>query len=358
MGSRTQRLESARSRYRRVRVVAAVAVGLLIVAGIAFYLGSRDEASPPGAAAQAPHPEMTQALAAIPPTIPADVVAGPKVLVEVPNVTGKSLDEASLVMQYAGFVVVPDPSTASDEATRQVVVRQSPAPGTKLARGEQVDLTTAPASSPVARTVVVVLDPGHQQKADMRTEPLGPGSHDLKERATAGAVGVVTGRGESEVALEVAMRVKTRLEAAGVRVVMTRTRNDVSLSNVERARIANRSHAALFVRIHADAAADPGLHGIQVLYPGGNAWVKPVSARSADAAGRVEHALTVATGAPDRGIAARSDLSGFNWCTAPSILVEAGALSSAVDDKLLASAPYQDKVASGIADGVLAFVGR
>jgi len=50
------------------------------------------------------------------------------------------------------------------------------------------------------------------------------------------------------------------------------------------------------------------------------------------------------------------DLSGFNWSTVPTVLVECGFLSNPVEDRLLASPHYQDKLATGIADGVMAYL--
>ena len=52
-------------------------------------------------------------------------------------------------------------------------------------------------------------------------------------------------RGAYELALQISMNLKRRLEDAGVKVVMTRTTNDVRLSNAARARVANRANADL-----------------------------------------------------------------------------------------------------------------
>jgi len=52
----------------------------------------------------------------------------------------------------------------------------------------------------------------------------------------------------------------------------------------------------------------------------------------------------------------RADLSGFNYCRVPAILVETGFLSNPVDDRQLADPAYQDTLADGIARGVLEYL--
>ena len=278
--------------------------------------------------------------------------------VEVPNVTGKAFDEAELVLTTAGFQVSSRGETSSADGRPSVVVSQSPAPGARLAAGDQVTVAAAAGGSPQARPCVVVIDPGHQAKADLTPEPLGPGSPESKEKATVGAVGVATKRHESRVALDISVRLKTKLVAAGVKVIMTRTSDDVDVSNVQRAQIANEARADLLVRVHADAAASAEVRGVSVLYPAGNAWTAPIGASSRRAAAAVDAALVRATGARDLGTSGRCDLVGFNWSKVPTVLVEAGSLSNADEDRLLATPGYQDKVAAGVASGVLSFLGK
>ena len=67
--------------------------------------------------------------------------------------------------------------------------------------------------------------------------------------------------------------------------------------------------------------------------------------------------MVAATGALDRGIVRRSDLTGFNWANVPAVLVETGFLSNPNDSRLLHTPSYQQRVARGLANGVSAFVG-
>ena len=51
-----------------------------------------------------------------------------------------------------------------------------------------------------------------------------------------------------------------------------------------------------------------------------------------------------------------SNMSGFNWSKVPAIIVEMGMMSNAAEDRLLSNPAYQDKLATGIANGVVAYL--
>ena len=78
--------------------------------------------------------------------------------------------------------------------------------------------------------------------------------------------------------------------------------------------------------------------------------------RVESAAEAVQAALVAETGAADRGIVGRSDITGFNWSKAPAVLVECGFLSNPVEDKLLSGDDYRATVAKGIANGILDYL--
>ncbi|MBC7294355.1 MAG: N-acetylmuramoyl-L-alanine amidase, partial [Thermoleophilia bacterium] len=114
---------------------------------------------------------------------------------------------------------------------------------------------------------VVVIDPGHQAHGDPSLEPIGPGSTQMKAKVSGGTAGVATGIPESKLVLAVSLKLRDALKTQGIKVVMTRTTQDVNLSNIPRAEIANKARATLFVRIHADGSDNPQVRGIRVLYP-------------------------------------------------------------------------------------------
>jgi N-acetylmuramoyl-L-alanine amidase len=207
---------------------------------------------------------------------------------------------------------------------------------------------------------VVVLDPGHDLRANTTTEPIGPGSSKRKIKDGGGTHGVVSGLSEAELNLRVALRLRLLLERAGVRVVMTRTKTDgTSIGNVARAGIANRAGAALFLRIHADGSTDRASRGTHTLYPAlRRGWTDDVYVESKRAARVVQADLRAALGFPDRGLQERADFTGFNWADVPVILVEMGFMTNPTEDRLLATAAYQQRAAAGLCRGTLRFVGR
>jgi len=58
---------------------------------------------------------------------------------------------------------------------------------------------------------VVCLDPGHQTKGNLALEEIAPNSDKKKAKVTTGTRGVVTKKYESELMLEIALKLKTSL---------------------------------------------------------------------------------------------------------------------------------------------------
>ena len=219
--------------------------------------------------------------------------------------------------------------------------------------------TTNPAVTPPvvdAGLGVVVIDAGHQEQGNPGLEPEGPGSSTEKPKVESGASGVATHVDESVRNLQVALVLHKVLEARGVKVVMVRTTQKVDIPNSQRAQIANNAHAALFIRLHCDSGPS-SLTGILTLRPGHDWYpAHPIVARSSVAATMIHSATLAATGAGNRGITPRTDLSGFNWSQVPSVLVEMGMMSNPGEDRLLATPAYQQKLADGMANGIVAFL--
>jgi N-acetylmuramoyl-L-alanine amidase len=204
---------------------------------------------------------------------------------------------------------------------------------------------------------LVCLDPGHGTPPSIgrQVEPIGPGSRVLKIKDGGGA------HGEAAVALAIARRARAALLARGYRVAMTRTGPTIRLpwgdGNIARARFCNRRHAVLMIRIHADGSSDRGLRGISTLVPAWHkGWTDDIYARSLQAGRVVQTALLRATGARDRGVVRRSDLTGFNWANVPAVLVETGFLTNEADSRLLHTPSYQQEIARGLASAVDGFV--
>lgn len=220
-------------------------------------------------------------------------------------------------------------------------------------------LLVAPSATAKQRAVIVI-DPGHDLRANSATEPIGPGATTSKIKDGGGTRGVVSALREADLNLRVSLRLRTLLERAGVRVVLTRTQTaGTSIGNIARARIANRAGAALFLRVHADGSTDPSARGTHTLYPAlRKGWTDDVYADSRHAARVVQRELRASLGFPDRGLQERSDFTGFNWADVPVILVELGFMTNPTEDRLLATPAYQRRAAVGLCRGTLRFLGR
>ena len=210
-----------------------------------------------------------------------------------------------------------------------------------------------------AGTPTVVIDPGHDRYANSATEPIGPGSSTRKIKDGGGTSGVVTHTPEAVVNLAISKRLATLLRGAGIRVVMTRTTTShVSMGNVERVQIANRLHAAAFVRVHCDGSTS-GNSGTHTLYPAYHAgWTSDIYRSSLRLAKLVQAGLVGSLHFPNRGLDPRSDITGFNWSNVPVILPELGFLTNPSEDRVLNSAAGQQKAAVGMCRGILGFLGR
>jgi N-acetylmuramoyl-L-alanine amidase len=218
-------------------------------------------------------------------------------------------------------------------------------------------LAVAATASPDSR-MVVVIDPGHDARANLEQEPIGPGSSETKIKDGGGTSGVVTGTPEAVVNLAIAKRLRKLLERAGIEVVMTRTKTEgVSMGNIARAKIANEADAALFLRIHADGSTDTSVRGTHTLIPAFHrGWTDDIYSSSASAGRIIQAAIVRRLRSRDRGLQERSDLTGFNWSDVPSVLVEVGYLTNPAEDRLLDTNSYRRKAARGLCEGVLRYL--
>ena len=218
--------------------------------------------------------------------------------------------------------------------------------------------TTPPQSStptPIVKSIgkVIVIDPGHANKANLELEANAPGSSIMKIKDGGGATGIATKTPEYLINMKVSLQLRDLLQKRGYTVVMTKTDNSVSLGNIQRAEIGNNEKAALVIRIHADSSENTTVSGASMLVP------LPVNERTkeiideSNRCGRIiMNSLTSEVGMKNRGLAPHSDMTGFNWSKVPVILVEMGFLSNPDEDRKLSDANYQAKLARALADGI------
>jgi N-acetylmuramoyl-L-alanine amidase len=228
--------------------------------------------------------------------------------------------------------------------------------------------TPSSARADAAAPLTVVIDPGHG------------GSN-------TGAAARAPGRYEKQVTLAIARALRARLERDGVRVVMTRDRDEY-LTLRERSRRANAAHADCFLSLHANASPDHGHRGVET-YVLDRQLVDVDARRAAErtragvpalladlavleshhAAMRLARALQArlvriaapspspASGAVDRGVheAVYDVLAGAD---APAVLIEVGFIDHPIEGVRLLDPDGQRQIADAIADGLFDYFVR
>lgn len=153
---------------------------------------------------------------------------------------------------------------------------------------------------------------------------------------------------EKDLNLSIARRVAAMLNALGFQTMLTRE-GDWDVELAERAGMANRAGAALFVSIHCNAAKKaPDFSGVYVYH-------FPGSAAGEALAQCVQTAVCAATGALDRGIAS-ANFAVLRHSVMPAILVESGFMTCHAELELLRDEAYQTRIAQGITAGIARYL--
>lgn len=204
---------------------------------------------------------------------------------------------------------------------------------------------------------LVVVDAGHQREGNYDTEPIGPGSDEMKIKVSSGTRGSTTGIPEYELTLQLSLKLQSELEARGYEVIMTRTENDVDIGNIDRANIANDAGADAFVRVHANGSEDSSVSGaLTICQTPENPYNGDLYDICHQLSADVLDGLVAATGCKKGPVWETDTMCGINWCRVPVTIVEVGYMTNPEEDTLLSTDAYQDKVVQGIADGIDKFL--
>jgi len=181
------------------------------------------------------------------------------------------------------------------------------------------------ATQPTFRTVV--LDPGH-------------GGHDPG----------TTQRGVSPEkiwTLDLAFRLKSRLEQGGFSVILTR-QSDVFIPLEERVLISNAQPNVIFVSLHLNSTPKRDIQGVETYYD---------TNRSAKLANKVQRSILQLPGVFDRRVKT-APYYVIRRNTNPAILIEGGFLSNPIESRRIASPSYRDALADQIYQGIVAYRGK
>jgi N-acetylmuramoyl-L-alanine amidase len=210
----------------------------------------------------------------------------------------------------------------------------------------------------------IVIDPGH-------------GGHDPGAQAS--------GRSESAIVLDVALRLeKLLVQAGGNDVVLTR-RTDTYVSLEERTAIANRAQADLFLSIHVNAHRNRAVGGVETYFlnfantpdaasvaarenasAGMNMGSLPdvvkaialnsKSNESRDFAEMVQQAMVKRLSAANRNVknlgVKQAPFVVLIGAAMPSVLVEISFITNAQEARLLRDATYRQRIAAALADAI------
>ena len=203
------------------------------------------------------------------------------------------------------------------------------------------------------RSRIIVIDAGHQIKGNAGKEPIGPGAAETKYKVSGGTASCNTGSPESELTLAVSKLLEAELIQRGYTVLMTRTEQDVNISNSERAAVANDANADAFVRIHANGSENSGANGaLTICQTAANPYNSDLYAKSRALSDAVLDELTANAGCRKEYVWETDTMSGINWCRVPVTIVEIGYMTNAAEDALLATDDYRSLIAVGIANGI------
>ncbi|MBT3318312.1 MAG: N-acetylmuramoyl-L-alanine amidase [Clostridia bacterium] len=206
--------------------------------------------------------------------------------------------------------------------------------------------------------IVIGIDPGHQDDPNEEKELISPTGTAMKIKVSEGTFGRFTGIFEYVINLQVGMKLKSRLESLGATVIMTRETSDIDISNAERAVLMNDIPVDCWIRIHANGNDNSDVNGLFFLAPSAgtmNTTDPSVQSNSLLLAQTLLPATIDATGAKDRGVILRGDQTGFSWSSVPVCTIEMGYMTNEVEDNLLVTSEYQDKIVDGLTAGFLEY---
>lgn len=203
---------------------------------------------------------------------------------------------------------------------------------------------------------VICIDAGHQTRANLEKEPIGPGAKTTKFKVTGGTSGLWTKQTEYALALKVAKKLQKILKKRGYKVIMCRTKNDVNISNSERAAIANKAKADAFIRIHANGAANKAVNGaMTICQTKKNPYNSNIYSSSKLLSEKVLDGVVDKSGCKKLYVWETDTMSGINWSKVPVTIVEMGYMTNEKEDRALNTSSYQKKMAEGMADGIDAY---
>ncbi len=169
-----------------------------------------------------------------------------------------------------------------------------------------------------------------------------------------GAIGIDTGVHEDELNLAVAKLVEKGLRQNDIAVVMTRSSEDAIASTKQqdmqgRATIMNDANAVAVVSIHMNMFEDRAVKGPMSFYMQGSAEGERLATAVLESVcSAIDHSKRTAN---------HADYFVLRESVPPAVIIECGFLSNPSDEVLLQDGAHQQKIADGIVEGILSYLG-
>ena len=211
----------------------------------------------------------------------------------------------------------------------------------------------------------VYIDPAKQIAEDLTFEPVSPDieapagnatitdATGMKKKMTSSAVGVSSGTFEYDITMSIAEYLNAELVKRGYTVYMSRTTNNVDISNAKRAQMANACNAEIYIKLEAPAARDPSASGVLgFITTSTNSHTSSRYQRNYELCYDILKEACENTNAKRLGIYETDDMTSLNYTDIPATVINVGFLSNELDDRSLNTEEYRKQMAQGIANGI------
>lgn len=246
----------------------------------------------------------------------------------------------TIVIFILGFSIIKINSKIEDkelnQSLREIEIKEG-SDKSIVPRFDNLNSKSKMENKELGKRKTVVIDPGH-------------GGFDGGAVSNSGSI-------EKDIVLDISLRVGRVLEKNNIKVEYTRVDDNITWPSSEqknleaRAKVANDIGADLFISIHCNYLEDFSVKGVET-------WCRVKNTPSEELAKEVLSELGKVNYTEKRAVKYESDgyLAVLNAVSVPATLIELGFLSNKEDVTVLTSNEGKQKIADGIANGILNYI--